>query len=75
LISAFFLAPTFENVVRRRRCRAPSRGGGARASDPRETREERRIGGCIRRILPYVKDDEVFCPTYGDGVGGMDITA
>ena len=32
-------------------------------------------GGRIRRISPYVKDDEAFCLTYGDGVGNVDITA
>jgi glucose-1-phosphate cytidylyltransferase len=32
-------------------------------------------GGRIRRILPYVQDDDAFCLTYGDGVGNVDITA
>ncbi|MCI4680294.1 glucose-1-phosphate cytidylyltransferase [Rhodoblastus acidophilus] len=40
-----------------------------------ETGEETQIGGRIKRILPYVKDDEAFCLTYGDGVGDVDITA
>jgi glucose-1-phosphate cytidylyltransferase len=31
------------------------------------------IGGRIKRILPYVRDDEAFCVTYGDGVGNVDI--
>ena len=31
-------------------------------------------GGRIRRILPYVEQDEAFCLTYGDGVANMDIT-
>jgi NDP-sugar pyrophosphorylase family protein len=26
-------------------------------------------GGRLRRILPYVKDEELFCFTYGDGCG------
>lgn len=40
-----------------------------------ETGEETQIGGRIKRILPYVKDDEAFCLTYGDGVGDVDIGA
>lgn len=39
-----------------------------------DTGEESQTGGRIRRILPYVKDDEAFCLTYGDGVGDIDIT-
>lgn len=39
-----------------------------------ETGEETMIGGRIKRILPYVKDDPYFCLTYGDGVGDVDIT-
>ena len=31
-------------------------------------------GGRIRRILPYVENDESFCLTYGDGVANIDIT-
>lgn len=33
------------------------------------------IGGRIKRILPYVKDDPCFALTYGDGVGDVDIPA
>ena len=33
------------------------------------------IGGRIKRILPYVRNDAVFCLTYGDGVGNVDIQA
>lgn len=40
-----------------------------------ETGEETQIGGRIKRVLPYVKDDEAFCLTYGDGVGDVDIGA
>lgn len=36
-----------------------------------ETGEGTEIGGRIKRILPYVAQDEAFCLTYGDGVGGM----
>ena len=30
-------------------------------------------GGRLKRIIPYVKDDEMFCFTYGDGVADIDI--
>ncbi len=40
-----------------------------------ETGEDTQIGGRIKRILPYVKDDDAFCLTYGDGVGDVDISA
>jgi len=40
-----------------------------------ETGEETQIGGRIKRIMPYVRDEEAFCLTYGDGVGDVDITA
>lgn len=40
-----------------------------------ETGEDTMIGGRIKRILPYVKDDPYFCLTYGDGVGDVDISA
>jgi glucose-1-phosphate cytidylyltransferase len=40
-----------------------------------ETGEDTMIGGRIKRILPYVKDDPYFCLTYGDGVGDVDVTA
>jgi glucose-1-phosphate cytidylyltransferase len=33
------------------------------------------IGGRIKRILPYVRDEEAFCLTYGDGVSDLDIKA
>ena len=31
-------------------------------------------GGRIKRVLPYVKDEQSFCLTYGDGVADVDIT-
>lgn len=31
-------------------------------------------GGRLRRVLPYVKDEEAFCFTYGDGVADVNIT-
>ena len=40
-----------------------------------DTGEHTMIGGRIRRIIPYVKDDPAFCCTYGDGVGDIDIKA
>jgi len=40
-----------------------------------DTGDETQIGGRIKRIIPYVKDDEAFCLTYGDGVADIDITA
>jgi len=39
-----------------------------------ETGEETMIGGRIKKIIPYVKDDPYFCLTYGDGVGDINIT-
>ena len=39
-----------------------------------DTGEETMIGGRIKRILPYIGDDEAFCLTYGDGVSDIDIT-
>ena len=38
-----------------------------------DTGEQSMTGGRIRRILPYVQEDEAFCLTYGDGVGDIDI--
>jgi glucose-1-phosphate cytidylyltransferase len=31
-------------------------------------------GGRLKRALPFVKDDEAFCFTYGDGVSDIDIS-
>ena len=39
-----------------------------------DTGEETMIGGRIKRILPYLGDDDAFCLTYGDGVADIDIT-
>ena len=38
-----------------------------------ETGPETQIGGRIKRVLPYVSDDDAFCLTYGDGVGNIDV--
>jgi glucose-1-phosphate cytidylyltransferase len=40
-----------------------------------DTGEETQIGGRIKRIIPYVMEDEAFCLTYGDGVADVDIGA
>lgn len=40
-----------------------------------DTGAETMIGGRIKRIHPYIKDDEAFCLTYGDGVSDVDISA
>lgn len=40
-----------------------------------DTGDESMTGGRLLRVADYVKDDEAFCFTYGDGVGDIDITA
>jgi len=40
-----------------------------------ETGEQTQTGGRIKRIEPWVRDDEAFCLTYGDGVADIDIAA
>lgn len=40
-----------------------------------DTGEATMTGGRVKRIAPYVRDDEAFCLTYGDGVGNIDITS
>jgi glucose-1-phosphate cytidylyltransferase len=32
-------------------------------------------GGRLRRVLPYLQDEEMFCFTYGDGVADVDVQA
>jgi len=39
------------------------------------TGENTMTGGRIKRVLDYVKEDEAFCLTYGDGVSDVDITS
>jgi glucose-1-phosphate cytidylyltransferase len=39
-----------------------------------DTGDETMTGGRLRRVLPYVRDDD-FCFTYGDGVSDVDLTA
>ena len=38
-----------------------------------DTGETTMTGGRIKRILPYVSDDDAFCLTYGDGLADVDI--
>lgn len=40
-----------------------------------DTGENSMTGGRLRRVTDYVKDEESFCFTYGDGVGDIDISA
>jgi glucose-1-phosphate cytidylyltransferase len=39
-----------------------------------DTGESTMTGGRLKRVEKYVKDEEAFCFTYGDGVGDIDIT-
>lgn len=39
-----------------------------------DTGENSMTGGRLRRVADYIKDEEAFCFTYGDGVGDIDIT-
>src|SRR5471032_459962 len=40
-----------------------------------DTGEETLTGGRLKRVADYVKDEEAFCFTYGDGVADVDISA
>jgi glucose-1-phosphate cytidylyltransferase len=40
-----------------------------------DTGEQTQTGGRLRQVRQYVKDEEMFCFTYGDGVGNIDITS
>lgn len=40
-----------------------------------DTGEQTMTGGRVRCIEPYIRDEEAFCLTYGDGVGDVDVTA
>jgi glucose-1-phosphate cytidylyltransferase len=40
-----------------------------------DTGEETLTGGRLRRVADYVKDEDAFCFTYGDGVSDVDISA
>lgn len=38
-----------------------------------DTGEETMTGGRLKRVAPYLQDEDAFCFTYGDGVGDVDI--
>lgn len=40
-----------------------------------DTGEHSMTGGRLGRIASFIKDEEAFCFTYGDGVGNIDISA
>lgn len=40
-----------------------------------DTGETSMTGGRLRRVQPYLRDEEAFCFTYGDGVSNVDISA
>lgn len=39
-----------------------------------DTGEETMTGGRLKRVAPYVRDEELFCFTYGDGVADLNIS-
>lgn len=39
-----------------------------------DTGESTQTGGRLKRVAPYLLDEEAFCFTYGDGVADVDIT-
>jgi glucose-1-phosphate cytidylyltransferase len=40
-----------------------------------DTGDLTQTGGRLKRVAPFVADDEAFCMTYGDGVADIDIAA
>ena len=40
-----------------------------------DTGDESMTGGRLRRVASYVRDEQAFCFTYGDGVSDVDISA
>jgi len=40
-----------------------------------DTGDDTMTGGRLKRVADYVKDEEAFCFTYGDGVADVDISA
>ncbi|TKC91826.1 glucose-1-phosphate cytidylyltransferase [Trinickia terrae] len=40
-----------------------------------DTGEDTMTGGRLKRVAPYVRDEDAFCFTYGDGVSDVDIAA
>jgi glucose-1-phosphate cytidylyltransferase len=39
-----------------------------------DTGDDTLTGGRLKRVQPYLRDEEAFCFTYGDGVSDVDIT-
>lgn len=39
-----------------------------------DTGESTMTGGRLKRVAPYIQDEEAFCFTYGDGISDIDIT-
>ena len=39
-----------------------------------DTGDETQTGGRLKRVAPYLQEDEAFCFTYGDGVSDVNIT-
>ena len=39
-----------------------------------DTGEHTMTGGRLKRIQSYIKDDDAFCMTYGDGIGNINIS-
>ncbi len=39
-----------------------------------DTGDHTMTGGRLKRVAPYLKNDEAFCFTYGDGVADLDVT-
>jgi glucose-1-phosphate cytidylyltransferase len=40
-----------------------------------DTGEQTMTGGRLKRVADYLKDEEAFCFTYGDGVANIDVSA
>ena len=40
-----------------------------------DTGDDTKTGGRLKRVAEYLKDEEAFCLTYGDGMADVDITA
>jgi glucose-1-phosphate cytidylyltransferase len=40
-----------------------------------DTGDDTKTGGRLKRVAEYLKDEEAFCLTYGDGLANVDITA
>ncbi len=40
-----------------------------------DTGADTMTGGRLKRVMPYLQDEEAFCLTYGDGVSDVDIGA